>query len=76
MSEDELRGSVLVVIEELENGLHPSQARRVLDLVRTSGASQDMDVLVTTHSPALLDAAEGVLNERIIVCHREGGSGR
>lgn len=76
MSEDELRGSVLVVIEELENGLHPSQARRVLDLVRTSGTTQDMDVLVTTHSPALLDAAEGVLNERIIVCHREGGSGR
>lgn len=65
-----IRGGVLVVIEELENGLHPSQAARLLDLVQRRAATAGTRVLVTTHSPALLDAAEGVLNEHIVVCHR------
>ena len=73
--EEALRGAVLVVLEELENGLHSSQARRVLELVRLSAADPGTRVLVTTHSPAILDAAEGELNEHVIVCHREPGSG-
>jgi hypothetical protein len=73
--DDDLRGSVLIVLEELENGLHPSQARRVLNLVRESSKAADTSVLFTTHSPALLDAAEGVLNESVIVCHRDSETG-
>jgi len=68
-------GGVLMVLEKLENGLHPSQASRVLDLVRDSYQSTGTRVLATTHSPALLDAAEGSLNESIIVCHRDPDSG-
>lgn len=68
-------GGVLVVIEELENGLHPSQARRVLDLVRESSTERGTGVLVTTHSPALLDAAEGSLNQSIMVCYRDPVTG-
>lgn len=71
----EVRGGVLIVIEELENGLHPSQARRVLDLVRSTSEAPETSVLVTTHSPALLDAAEGTLNRKVIVCHRSPGTG-
>lgn len=70
-----IQGGVLIVVEELENGLHPSQARRVLDLVRTSSAATGTRVLVTTHSPALLDAAEGHLNEAILVCSRDPHTG-
>ncbi|WP_280512306.1 AAA family ATPase [Nocardia farcinica] len=70
-----LRGGVLIVIEELENGLHPSQARQVLDLVRSSSKTPGTSVLVTTHSPAILDAAEGSLNENVIVCHRDQETG-
>ena len=73
--DEELHGGVLIVLEELENGLHPSQARRVLDLVRTSSETAGTSVLLTTHSPALLDAAEGVLNESVIVCHRDALTG-
>ncbi len=69
------RGGVLIVIEELENGLHPSQARRVLDLVRER-ATAGTSVLFTTHSPALLDAAEGPLTDSIVVCHRDRKTGR
>ena len=68
-------GGVLIVIEELENGLHPSQAHRILDLIQQSHKESAVRVLATTHSPALLDAAEGILNESIIVCHRDPDSG-
>ena len=73
--DESTRGGVLIVIEELENGLHPSQARRVLDLVRER-ATAGTSVLFTTHSPALLDAAEGPLTDSIVVCHRDRENGR
>ncbi|MGQ4616671.1 AAA family ATPase [Nocardia sp. R7R-8] len=73
--DEEPGGGVLIVIEELENGLHPAQARRVLDLVRTSSETPGTSVLVTTHSPAILDAAEGSLNENVVVCHRDPDTG-
>ncbi|MDO5285293.1 MAG: AAA family ATPase [Actinomycetia bacterium] len=73
-SHDATDGAVQIVIEELENGLHPSQASRVLDLVRDAAQDQTR-VLVTTHSPALLDAAEGILNDSILLCHRDLTSG-
>ncbi|MEV3960340.1 AAA family ATPase [Nocardia sp. NPDC050193] len=73
--EEDVRGGVLIVIEELENGLHPSQARQVLDLVRTSSETPGTSVLVTTHSPAILNAAEGSLNRNVIACHRSQETG-
>ncbi len=71
----ESKNGVLVVLEELENGLHPSQADRILALVRDSSNDAETSVLATTHSPSLLDAAEGKLNEHIIVCHRDPSTG-
>lgn len=71
----ENRNGVLVVLEELENGLHPSQADRILALVRDSSSGAETSVLATTHSPSLLDAAEGKLNEHIVVCHRDVSTG-
>ncbi len=71
----ENKNGVLVVLEELENGLHPSQADRILALVRDSSDDAETSVLATTHSPSLLDAAEGKLNENIIVCHRDPVTG-
>lgn len=71
----ESKNGVLVVLEELENGLHPSQADRILALVRDSSKGTETSVLATTHSPTLLDAAEGNLNEHIVVCHRDKATG-
>lgn len=72
--DERTEGGVLVVIEELENGLHPSQARLMLELVRAAEDS-GAGTLVTTHSPALLDAAEGDLVENVVVCHRSVATG-
>lgn len=67
---ERLEPGVLLVIEELENGLHPSQAGRMLSLVKESSQRPGTSVLVTTHSPALLNAAEGQLNDAVYVAHR------
>lgn len=45
----------LMVIEEVENGLHPSRAGLLLEMLREIGEKRHIDVLVTTHNPALLD---------------------
>ena len=66
------RSGVLIVVEELENGLHPSQAGRVLELVKEISSAQAAQVMVTTHSPALLNEMTGHLNKSVIVCYRDG----
>lgn len=67
---------VLLVIEELENGLHPSQANRMLHLIQEASKELSTSVMVTTHSPALLNAMSGQLNRSVIVCYREPQNGR
>ncbi|MFG3394415.1 MULTISPECIES: AAA family ATPase [Streptomyces] len=62
--------SLTLVIEELENGLHPSQAAEVLQLVRTAATENATRVLITTHSPALLSALDGNDHQGVIVCSR------
>ncbi len=49
------RGSTLV-IEEIDNGLHPSRAGLLVDLLKKIGGERGVDVICTTHNPALLDA--------------------
>jgi predicted ATPase len=44
----------LIVIEEPEATIHPGALESVLDLLRH--ASKHMQVVITTHSPELLDA--------------------
>jgi predicted ATPase len=68
-------GGVLLVVEELENGLHPSQADRVLRLIQETVKELDTQVIFTTHSPALLNALPGSANDGVIVAYRDGGDG-
>lgn len=63
-----------LVVEEIENGLFPSQGARVLDLLRTEARAQDVRLVATTHSPALLDALEPEDHAGVIICDR-GGDG-
>jgi predicted ATPase len=67
---------VLLVIEELENGLHPAQAERVLRLIRESSGELGTQVVITTHSPALLNAIPGNAVHDVVVCYREGPDSR
>ncbi|MDO5104225.1 MAG: AAA family ATPase [Lautropia sp.] len=70
------RGSLLV-IEEVDNGLHPSRAQLLLGMLQKVGADRSVDILATTHNPALLDAMDTEMVPFITVAHRDhkhGGS--
>lgn len=65
----------LLVIEEVDNGLHPSRAKLLLEMLSQVGAERNVDVLVTTHNPALLDALEPRLIPCVTVAHRDSVTG-
>jgi hypothetical protein len=68
------RGSLLV-IEEVDNGLHPSRAQLLLEVLQKVGSQREVDVLVTTHNPALLDAMGTEMVPFITVAHRDPSTG-
>lgn len=65
----------LLVIEEVDNGLHPSRAHVLVEMLRTLGKDRCIDVIVTTHNPALLDAAGPRMVPFITVAHRHEATG-
>jgi len=65
----------LLVVEEIDNGLHPSRADLLLQVLREVGGARQIDVLVTTHNPALLDALGPEMMPFITVSHREPDTG-
>ena len=65
----------LLVIEEVDNGLHPSRAKLLLDMLKAVGSQRGVDVLVTTHNPALLDAMGTEMVPFITVANREPSTG-
>jgi len=70
-SAEDVVGQRTVVIEELENGLHASQARHLVDLVRDQVRLRRVRALATAHSPALLDALHGDEHRSVVVCQRD-----
>lgn len=65
----------LLVVEEVDNGLHPSRSRLLLDMLTKLGKERNVDVLVTTHNPALLDAMGNQMVPFITVAHRDPTTG-
>lgn len=63
-------GGRTLVVEEIENGLFPSQASRVLDLLRDEATDQGVQLVATTHSPALLDALRPADHAGVVICDR------
>lgn len=45
----------LLLIEEVDNGLHPSRAKELVDMLKELSHQRQVDVLCTTHNPVLLD---------------------
>ncbi|MET0266773.1 MAG: ATP-binding protein [Duganella sp.] len=65
----------LLVVEEVDNGLHPSRASLLLSMLTDVGSSRGVDVLVTTHNPALLDAMGTEMVPFITIAHRDRTAG-
>ncbi|HEY9614350.1 MAG TPA: AAA family ATPase [Allocoleopsis sp.] len=64
-----------LVIEEVDNGLHPSRADLLLTMLKEIGEQRKIDVLVTTHNPALLDALDPEMIPFVVVVHRDSETG-
>lgn len=64
-------GRPTFVVEEIENGLFPTQASRILDLLRDEATAHRTNLLATTHSPALLDALRPEDHEGVVICARD-----
>jgi predicted ATPase len=68
----------LVVIEEIDNGVHPSRARHLLDQIQSIAKRRSLRVLLSTHNPAMLDALPDSAIPDVVFCYRdpENGSSR
>ncbi|MBD2518339.1 AAA family ATPase [Nostoc sp. FACHB-973] len=64
-----------LVIEEIDNGLHPSRAELLVKILREIGSKRKIDILLTTHNPALLDALGPEIVPFVVVAHRDKETG-
>jgi predicted ATPase len=44
----------LLIIEEVDNGLHPSRAKELIKVLKKVSSERNVDVLCTTHNPTLI----------------------
>lgn len=65
----------LVVIEEIDNGVHPSRARHLLACIRRVAERRRLRVLLSTHNPALLDALPDRAIPDVVFCYRDPEDG-
>ena len=60
------------VFEEIDNGIHPSRMRLLLDLIEGQTAKGPIQVVTTTHSPDLLSIiSDKTFDNTSVVCRRE-----
>jgi predicted ATPase len=64
-----------IVIEEIDNGLHPSRAALLVKILKEIGSKRNIDILLTTHNPALLDAFGSEIVPFVVVAHRDSETG-
>jgi predicted ATPase len=65
----------VLVIEEIEKGLHPSRLRLLLELMRSQSKRTGTQVFATTHSPTLLNWLTEEDRKTTFVCTRDAKSG-
>ncbi len=65
----------LVVIEEIDNGVHPSRAKHLLANIRDIAEKRKLRVLLSTHNPALMDALPDEALGDVVFCYRDPEQG-
>jgi predicted ATPase len=65
----------LVVIEEIDNGVHPSRAKHLLANIRDIAEQRKLRVLLSTHNPALMDALPDEALGDVVFCYRDPEQG-
>jgi predicted ATPase len=65
----------MMTFEEIENGVHPSRLRLVLDLMRSQSKFPAPQVFATSHSPVILDWLNPEDHPFVFLCRRNAESG-
>jgi len=65
----------LVIIEEIDNGVHPSRAESLVLQIRKISEGRNLRVLLTTHNPALIDGLPDDLLGDVLCCYRDPDEG-
>jgi predicted ATPase len=60
-----------VVIEEVDNGVHPSRAKQLLATMREQAQQRNVRLLLSTHNPALMDALPDSALGDVVFCYRD-----
>jgi predicted ATPase len=61
----------LVVIEEFDNGVHPSRARHLLTKIQQVAEKRRLRVLLSTHNSTMLDALPDRAVPDVVFCYRD-----
>ena len=68
-------GDDMVVVEEIDNGVHPSRVEMLLERIARIAKERRLQILITTHNPALLDALPKAAVPQVVFCYRDENSG-
>ena len=60
-----------IVIEEFDNGLHPSRAKLLVQHLASTAKQRKLNVLLTTHNSACMDALDEAQLKNVWICHRD-----
>lgn len=73
----EKKGGV-IVIEEVDNGIHPGRAKKLIHLLADLARARGVDVIITTHNAVLLNALsrDELTGVEIVYRDEEEGDGR
>lgn len=64
-----------VIMEEIDNGIHPSRAYGLLKNVQKVAEARKLAVLITSHNPALLDELPDSAIPDVVFCYRDPEEG-
>lgn len=66
----------LLLIEEIENGLHPTRTHLLVEAMEAAVSERNVQVIATTHSPLVLNAlTPTTLREAVLVARPPGSPG-
>ena len=65
----------MIVVEELDNGIHPSRITKLLHAIQQIAAERHLTLVVTTHNPAVMDAVGPDHMDGLVLCYRSKEDG-
>jgi predicted ATP-dependent endonuclease of OLD family len=63
----------IILLEEPELGIHPHQLHQLMQFIKEQ--SREKQIILTTHSPQVLDVLEPDELDRVIICHYDSKKG-